>query len=152
MALHLYRLLSGAQTLTATTAKTILQLVTPATRLAMIRTLEIGFASVTATDAPVLIQLFIQTTAGTMSALTPVAIDQTIPASLCTGCQKTATAEPTTTTELWSQQVTPVGGTAVFVFPKDEQIKMAVSTKVGLVCTSPATQTANVRAVLTFEE
>lgn len=148
--MHVYRVLSTDQSLTATTAKTIVQLVTGATRRAKILTLELAFSSVTSTEAPVLAELVLQTTAGTMSAATPVAADQADPAAICTA-QITATVEPTTTTILWAERLTPVGGTAVWVFPKDEQITMLVSTRVGLRLTAPANQ-SSIRAVLTFQE
>ncbi len=148
--MHVYRILTGDQSLTAATAKTVAQLVTGATRRAKILTVETAFSSVTSTEAPVLIELLLQTTAGTMSAATPAIVDQADPAAISTA-QITATAEPTASTILWAERVTPVGGTAVFVFPRDEQITMAVSTRVGLRMTSAASQ-SNVRAVVTFQE
>lgn len=79
--------------LAAATAKTVVQIVTPATIRALVRELHISFDGVTAAAVPGLVELVAQTTAGTMSALTPVADDPAAPASLVTA-QHTATVEP----------------------------------------------------------
>lgn len=146
-----YKLSTSADiSLTAATLKTALQLVAPATRRLLLCGIEVEFASVTQTDVSGLVQLALQTTAGTMTARTPSLIDQAETASLATG-QENATAEPTQGTVLAGWKVSPVGGLFVYDFPEKSRILMAVSTRLGLGLNFPQAQ-SGVRAALIFEE
>ena len=138
--MHRYNIISDAQALAATVAETLLQLVTPATRRAKVTGFSIALESVTATDVPVLVELMLQTTAGTASAVTPTPFDQADPAALCTA-QKSFTAEPTASTVIRRLKLTPIGGLIVYDFPEGEEITMAVSTRLGLRVTAPQAQT-----------
>jgi hypothetical protein len=140
-----------AQALTAATAKTLLQLVTPSTRRVWINEIGISFKSSTTTDAPILVELLRQTTAGTMSAATPLLEDPADAASLCTGCQQTATVEPTASDILRHWDVAAQAGLVVYQFPLGMEIVMAVSTKLGLRATAPQTQ-AGVEAYILYTE
>lgn len=149
--MHRYTTLSDAASLAAATAETLLQLVTPSSRRAKVVGLSLGFSSVTASDVPVLVELLLQTTAGTASAATPVADDQADPAALCTA-QKTFTVEPTPSTVLRRMLLTPVGGLIlVDLEAMDKVVEMLVSTRVGLRVTAPQAQT-NVHAELWHQE
>lgn len=134
------------------TLKTLVQVVTGATRRLKITEIGCSFASVTSTDPPVLLQLRLQTTAGTMSANTPLIQDQQDPAAIFTA-QDTATVEPTDGGALnagpW--KVTPIGGTFVYQFPAGQEPIMKVSTRVGLTATSGAAE-SGVRAYLVLQE
>lgn len=131
--------------LAAATAKTIIQLVTPATARMELLELDISLDGVTAAAVPGLVELITQTTAGTMSALTPTQDDTAAPASLVTA-QHTATAEPTTGTLLMRKwRVSPYGGLGVFRF---DGLKLNVSSRLGLRCTFAAI--VNVTANLTY--
>lgn len=151
--MHRYIVQTGADvSLSAATAKTLLQVVTGATRRAKITEIGIGFASVTSTDGPVLIELREQSTAGTSSANTPVAIDRADPSAIATALD-TFTVEPTDTglrgPGPW--KVTPIGGTFVYQFPAGQELELAVSTRLGLRLTAPAAESA-VRAYIVVQE
>jgi len=156
VALHRYTCQIGAagaaaaEPLAAGTAETVLQLVAAATRWATITEIGIGFDSVTASNVPATVELMLQSTAGTSAAFTPLPDTPGMPAAITT-CLHHFTAEPTTTTCLWSITVPVVGGTFVIQAPLDREIyTMPISTRVGLRITSPSV--VNVRGYMRFEE
>lgn len=110
-------------TVTGTTAKSVLSVITGATRRARIKRVTIGFLSVTAANAPGLIELVQFDTDGTGTAVTPVALDPGEPASICTS-KSNYSAEPTTNVSVRSQfPLSPQGVTVEKAFgPRDELI------------------------------
>lgn len=150
--MHIYRIDSGDISLSAATAKTALQLVAGSTRRAKIVEFGVSFASTTSTDGPVLAEFLVQTSAGTSSAFTPVLTDAGDPAAIQTALN-TFTAEPTGTTAVgpgpW--RVTPVGGLFVYQFPVDQELKVAVSSRIGLRLTAPSAL-SSVRAYIIYQE
>jgi hypothetical protein len=149
--MHRYTTPSVASSLTAATAKTLIQLVTGSTRRAEVTGFTLGFSSVTASDAPVLCELLLQTTAGTASAATPQPDDQADPAAIVTA-QNTVTAEPTASTILRRFLLTPVGGLIICdLEAMGKVLRMLVSTRVGFRVTSPAAQ-SNAWAELWHQE
>ena len=145
-----YVVLSGDQSLTASTAETVIQTVTGSTRKLQWIGFTVSFASVTSTETPVLIEILTQTTAGTASAATPVALVQTDPAAIFTA-QHTFTAEPTAGTVIRALRLTPIGGTIVYNFPPGQEIEQSVSTRIGLRLTAGANQ-SNVRTEVIVQE
>lgn len=133
--------------LVAATAKTVVQVATPATTRARLCSVEVGFQGVTSTDVPVLVELLRQTTAGTGTATTPAPLDPAAPASLATGLAN-HTAEPTAGTVIKRWRLTPAGGVLVIPFYGDEQPVLGVSSWMGLRCTAAANTTVN--AQITF--
>jgi len=93
-----------------TAAKTIGQLIAAANHRVMLKGWGVSLAGIVATEAPVLVELVRQTTAGTTTALTPVKIDETDDETLQTTARHTATAEPTTGDIIESHEVHPQGG------------------------------------------
>lgn len=85
---------TASVTLTASTAKTTVQILAPANHRVKILGWGVYFDGVTSTNIPVRVRVLRQTTAGTMSALTPT---KTTPRAegLLTTAQHTASAEPT---------------------------------------------------------
>jgi hypothetical protein len=136
-----------AVALVAATAKTVLQIATPATLRARVRGVQISLDGVTAANVPGLVELIRQTTAGTMSALTPAPVDSSAPASLVTASH-TATAEPTAGTVLWAKRLTPNGGLLELPIFDVDQIVVPISGFLGLRCTFA--QVVNVNASVTF--
>lgn len=139
--------------LTATTAKTVVAVSTPATRRARIVGFGLGFDSTTATDNSVLVEVVRSdgTTAGTATARTPVALDASEPAALSSGFVN-YTAEPTVLTVVREFRITPVGGGVIYPLEFLDAIYAAVSSRLlGLRLTSAQNQ-SNVRGFLTFEE
>ena len=138
-----------AVALVAATAKTVLQVATPATKRGRLLELQVSFDGVTAGNSPVLVELLRQTTAGTMTANTPNPHDSAAPASLLTASTN-ATAEPTAGVVLKRWRITPNGG--VLVLPEGDPVRNAVipvSGFLGIRCT--AAQVVNVNASLTFQ-
>src|SRR3990172_5594200 len=87
---------TAAVTCSASTAKTILQLVAAANHRVIIKGVLVGFAGVTAADPPALVEIMKQTTAGTMTGLTTVKVGD-YGETLQTTANHTATVDPTTT-------------------------------------------------------
>ena len=137
--------------LAAATAKTVLQVATPATLRAVVREMQVSFDGVTASAVPGLVELLLQTTAGTASANTPAPHDAAAPASLVTASQN-ATVEPTAGTVIRRFRISPYGGLLIARFDGldgMEPIRLPVSGRLGLRCTFAAI--VNVNASLTFE-
>ncbi len=83
--------------LTGSTAQTVLQLVSASNQAAMIKGMQFTFDGTSSTATPGTISVAVQSTAGTMSAATPVKCPRTDEGeTLQTTAQYHATAEPTT--------------------------------------------------------
>lgn len=146
----IYVVTKSNQALAAATAETVIQLVTPATVRARIVELGVFFDGITSTAEPVDVALTRQTTAGTASAGTVTPIDAAAPTGLVTA-QIDFSAEPTSGVELGRWMVHPQGG--AFIQKWDlwaEAPVMAVSTRLGIICTAAAT--VNVSAYIRWVE
>lgn len=135
--------------LTAATAKTVLQLVAATNHRDKILGWGVFFDGTSTTAEPVQVRLLRQTTAGTMSALTPTKRDDSIADTLLTTAQHTATAEPTAGDVLEALEVHPQQGYQVF-YPLGAEPIIGGGDRVGIECTAPAS--VNVRATIIFEE
>ncbi len=149
--MHQYVANTEADTsLTAATAKTVVQITTPSSRRCKVKEVSVSFNSTTTSDAPVLVQLVTKTTAGTGTARTPIAEDQVDPAALVSATVNHS-AEGTTGVVLREWRITPVGGALIWQQPLGDEITLAVSTRLALVLTSAASQTG-VRAGIKWQE
>jgi hypothetical protein len=135
--------------LSAATAKTILQLVAASNHRAKLLSWGVFFDGTSATAEPVQVRLLRQTSAGTMSALTPVKNDDSLAETLQTTAQHTATAEPTAGDVLEAIEVHPQGGYEK-IYPLGQEPVIGGGDRIGIECTAPAS--VNVRASVTFEE
>lgn len=150
--MHRYKTRFSGVSLSAATAKTVLQIVSPSTRRLKIVEFGIGFSSTSATDPTVLCEFRQQSTAGTSSAGSMLLTDLLDPAALSSSLI-TFTAEPTDTAEVGPGpfQVTPIGGLFVYQFPEGEELKMNVSQRVGMRLNSPNALT-NVAGYILVQE
>lgn len=137
-----------AEVSTGTSAKTILQVVAPAAQRLTVRRAGISFDGVAADAAPILVRLLRQSTAGTMSALTPVALSPA-GATVRAAAQHTASAEPTAGDVLLAVNVHPQAGYHE-ILPADFTIEVAESGRVGLEVTAGAS--VNALAHIGWEE
>lgn len=134
---------------TGTSAKTLLQLVAAANHGVKVTGWGISFKGTSVTAEPILVELVRQTTAGTMSTLTPVKSNDSNGDTLDTTAQHTATAEPTTTDVLRSVYVHPQGNFAEH-FPFGAEVLVGAGDRVGLRVTAAAD--VGSIAFLDFEE
>lgn len=108
---------------TGTALKTIVQLVAAANHAVLVKEISISFAGVSNTSTPILVQVSRQTTAGTMSSLTPVKDPDDWAETMQTTALHTATVEPTTTDVLIEEYVHPqTGWTELLPFGQDIKI------------------------------
>lgn len=135
--------------LAAATAKTVIQIVAPANHRLRIMRWGVAFDGVSTTGEPVQVELIRQTTAGTMSALTPAPLDDSLSETLLTTAQHTATVEPTSTSVLDSLEVHPQDRHEI-LYPWGQEPIVGGSDRVGIRCTAPAI--VNVRAKIVWEE
>lgn len=150
-----YALQTGAPVaLSAATAKTILCVLSPSSFGIDVVSLEIGFDGVTATNAPVLVELCTSTAAtnstpGTNN--TTGTVNQVYGRSITAGFTGfyNSTSEPTVLTPVYSWSLTPNGGTVLYEFPRDRTPDVAVSAGFAIRCTAP--NAVNARATLVFE-
>lgn len=134
--------------LSAATAKTVIQVTAPSNQRLRVKKWGVAFDGISTTAEPVQVRLLRQTTAGTMSSLTPVKYSagaETIQST----AQHTATVEPTASDVLQPLEVHPQAGYEMLV-PFDQPLEMAGGTRLGIECTAPAT--VNVRAWFVWEE
>lgn len=125
-----------SQVATGTGTKTILQLVAAANHRVIVPKITISFEGVTATDPPIQVVVLRQTTAGTMSALTPSKDNSGDDETLQTTAQHTATAEPTASDILETQLIHPQGRGIFgpFVMIGGSRLGVAVTASVGIDC------------------
>lgn len=134
--------------LAAATAKTVMQLVSATNVILAISGLEVTFDGVSNTAEPTMVEVLRQTTAGTMTARTPLKIKDTSTALQATG-QVNATAEPTAGDVLKVFHVHPQAGVTL---PLDLQgeIEVPSAGRLGVRITAPAA--VNCLVTLTGEE
>lgn len=134
--------------LAAAGIKTVLQIVAPANHRVKIRGWGVFFDGVSVTGEPVQVQLRLQTTAGTMTALTPVKTKPAAETLLVTALSN-ATAEPTASDVLDIAEVHPQSSYEV-QYGIGGEIELQGGGRIGIECTAPAA--VNVRAKIHFEE
>lgn len=134
--------------LSAATAKTVLQVIAPTNQRVRVRRYSVAFDGTSATAEPVQVRVLRQTSAGTMTSLTPVKLSAGSE-TLQSTAQHTATAEPTAGDVLDAFEVHPQSGFDV-VLPADMPIEVPGGGRIGIECTAPAT--VNVRAKFWCEE
>ena len=141
-------------TASGTSTKTLLQLVTPANQCVVIKEVSISFAGTSPTAAPIEVNLVWQTSAGTMTALTP--LNETLGSGETIQCtaQRDATAEPTTTNVIRTWYVHPqLGLLWVPTMPWDEIIIRpgGSARRMGLMVITPGASVSTT-AYIRFEE
>jgi hypothetical protein len=102
--------LATGEIATGTSAKTVLQLIAATNQRVLIDEVAVSFKGTSATDAPILVEVLRQSTAGTMSSLTPRKLHDGDDESLQTTAQHSATVEPTGGDVLLAQLVHPQTG------------------------------------------
>lgn len=85
---------SGAIALVASTPLTVVQIVAATNQRMLVDRIDISSNGITPTDPGILIDVLTQSSAGTMSALTPQKLTSTDTESLQTTAQKNASGEP----------------------------------------------------------
>ncbi len=143
--------------LVATTAKTVLFVLAPATFGMDLRGFEIAFDGVTTTDKPVLVEICTTTgatnsTPGTANTNENANIVQIYGRAVTTGfiAGSACTSEPTVLVQWKLLRVTPNGGTYDYDWPLGETPDNDVSKGFAIRCTAP-TNAVNVRASVRFE-
>ena len=134
--------------LTAATAKTVIQIVAPTNQRLKVKEWGVFFDGTSAVAEPVQVRLLRQTTAGTMSSLTPVKRSQASETLQATA-QHTATVEPTASDVVDACEVHPQSGYEK-LYPMGAEIEVSGGTRLGIECTAPAA--VNVRAKIAYEE
>lgn len=140
---------SGDVSFTAAT-KTILQIIAAANIRLRIERVTWSFKGITAADVPVACELLRQTTAGTVSAATPVKVNESDDETLQVTAGHTATAEPTASTVKTAATVHPQT-TFVQTFPPGRELYVKGGERLGARLLSPA-QAGTVRVVIEGEE
>lgn len=125
------------QVATGTSAKTIMQIVAASNHRVVIPRFEVGFEGVSNTDAPILTEVVVQTTAGTMTSLTLVKDNSEDGETLQTTAQHTASAEPTTTSTLYAMFIHPQTARVIngpFIVPGGTRVGVRVTSANNVDC------------------
>jgi hypothetical protein len=144
-----YGLATTAEIATGTSAKTLLQIVAPSNHRVKVVAWGIYFDGTSSTAEPILVRLLRQTTAGTMTSLTPTKLDDSLSETLQVTAQHTATAEPTAGDVLKRVEVHPQSGYEEHC-PYGQEYIVGGGDRIGIETTAPAT--ANAVAWVKFEE
>lgn len=140
---------STAVALVAATAKTVLSVLGTSADTISLKRVRVSFNSVTATDAPALVEVGITTTLGTVSSFTPVQIvGSTVASSASAGYN--ASAEPTYNRIFESAYVPVNNGLFEFYFPLGDEPGCDPSQGFGIRVTAPQAQ--SIYAQLTYAE
>ena len=114
MAGVLFNVVTGELT-TGTSVKTLAQVIAAANQRVLVHAIEVSFKGVSTTDAPILVEVLRQTTAGTVTSLTPVKNNNGDDETLQTTASKDASAEPTAGDILRSLEVHPQGRHTIYL-------------------------------------
>lgn len=143
----------GEVALTATTAKTVLNVISPTGKVAVVVAFQVNFDGVTASAEPVLIELCrsTQATAGTSSAVTLRRKRGAASATVTATAAKNYTAEPTVLTLIEDWAVDPYKGLFAIQYPLGREAESSIPAE-GMCLRLTAPATVNCRASLEFEE
>lgn len=119
-------------------AKTLLQLVAPANQRVHVKRIVVTFRGVDATQPPIKVDLLVQTSAGTMTALTLVKDPPDSDETIQTTAQHTATAEPTAGSIRRTRLVSPVAAYEFF-FGSQNPLPILGGTRLGVRVTNDGT-------------
>ena len=145
---------NGAATaLTAATAKTIVNVIPSANRIATIVEFGVSFDGVTASAVPVLVEL-VSSSQGTSGTSTAGTINQIRGRLNTVGATAGVnyTAEPTTLTVIKQWLVTPYGGNLVIQFPLGREPEADATTNKGIAIRLTAPAAVNARGYIEFEQ
>jgi hypothetical protein len=136
------------QIATGTALKTLLQIVAASNHRVLLWEWSISFTGISNTAVPILVQVMVQTTAGTMTALALVKECATDSETLQTTAAHTATGtEPTASDVKFREQIHPQGG-YTWPAPFAKPIPIPGGTRLGFTVTAAADVNAVVRARL----
>jgi len=134
---------------TGTALKTLLQVTAPTNQRVKVSELSISFKGTSNTAAPIKCDVARQSTAGTMTGLTPTKLDSGVAETIQSTAQHTATSEPTLTANLMTEEVHPQGAFS-WQAPFGGELIVAGGSRIGLAVTAAADVTASAR--MTCEE
>lgn len=126
-----------AQVATGTSAKTILQVIAATNQRVLVNEISISFEGIDTVGVPIQVRVLRQTTAGTMSSLTPVKNNSGDDETLQVTAQHTATVEPTASDVLLTELVHPQTG---FIWQArfGDEIVVKGGTRLGIEVTAAA--------------
>lgn len=135
--------------LSAATAKTVLQVTAPTNQRVKVLRVGIFFDGTSPTAEPVQVRVLRQTTAGTMTSLTPVKTDGSLSETIQSTAQHTASAEPTAGNVLEALEIHPQGGREI-IYPFGQEPIIQGGGRLGIELTAPAV--VNCRTYMICEE
>ncbi len=134
---------------TGTTKKTLLQIAAASNHRVLIKEISISFKGTSNTAAPVLVQVLRQTSAGTMTVLTPQKMNEADDETLQTTAQHSATVEPDGASEVMGEEVHPQCG-YTWQAPFGGEIAIRGGDRLGIAVTAGTDVKAKTRMI--FEE
>lgn len=134
---------------TGTALKTLMQLVAAANQRVKLLEIGISFHGISNTDNPIQVDLMYQSTAGTMTGLTCLAIDPDLTETIQTTAQHTATVEPTAGNVIATWAVHPQTG-IVYQVPRGDEPIIKGGGRIAVVVTAAVSVNADV--YMKFEE
>lgn len=135
-----------AELATGAAKKTLLQLVAAANHRVAVKEIAVSFKGIVNTNPPILVEIYRQTDAGTMSALTLQKWDESADETLQTTAQENATIEPAGAVVIFREEVHPQGG-YTWQLPFGYELLIKGGNRIGIAVTATVTVSAVVRAI-----
>lgn len=132
---------------TGTSVKTLLQIIAPTNQRLLVKEASVSFKGIVSTGTPAKVDILRQTTAGTMTSLTPVKWNSADDETLQITAQHTSTSEPTAGDVLWSEEVHPQTG-YTWQAPFGMEFVVPGGTRLGLRVTTAETTSAIARMIV----
>lgn len=145
MAGLLFRATPGDVSLSAATAKTVLQIIAPTNQRVLIRSLRVTFAGTNPVAAPATVRVLRQTTAGTVTSLTLVKDNNSDDETIQSTAGYNATAEPTASDVLETYRCHTQSG-LIIDFPWNSPLIAKGGSRIGIEITSAEAVTCNICA------
>ncbi len=143
--------LTYPETVIVATQKTLLQLVAPTHQRLKIKEVSISFQGIANTDPPLSVDLLFQTSAGTMTALSPTAEDTSLPEAIQATGQRDATAEPTAGNLVKSWEIHPQSG-VIWQPALGDELIVGGANRLGLRLNASSGGTPKAKAYIRYEE
>ena len=140
--------------MTAATAKTVLQVIAPTNQRLKVLEITVYFDSTSTTPGSARVRLLRQTTAGTVTAISPVAWENELTESLQATGGSNASAEPTNAGAgaVVMDEAVPITSGFIYPFPQGQELFVGGGTRLGIEVTTPTGTTINCYGHVKYEE
>lgn len=141
----------GDRSLSAAATETVLQIAAAANHIIVLKEVSISFKGIDNLAEPIVVELVKQTTAGTMTSVTPALVDDALDGyTIQSTAARTATVEPTTSSVF--HEWAPHGQSGILYPVPHDFFRTLAGGRIGLRVTTPTGVNPDYRAYMHYEE